>query len=247
MKLVELPIGASEDKVVGSLDIEEAIKNGSKKFEPGILYKANNNILYVDEINLLEDHIVDILLDVSAMGVNTVERESISHSHPSEFILVGTMNPEEGDIRPQLLDRFGLSIEVRGETNIATRVEILKRRLDYEQNPALFYESYKQEEAKLNTRIQKAKEMLSQVQCHNSLYELIARISIKMGVDGHRADLVILKTAITLAAFNHSLEVNKQDIYEASVLALPHRMKRLPFETRQFSIQDLEAVIENDE
>ncbi len=243
MQLIDLPIGASEDKVVGSLDIEEAIQKGKKKFEAGILYKAHKNILYVDEINLLEDHIVDILLDVAAMGINTVEREGISHSHPSEFILVGTMNPEEGDIRPQLLDRFGLSIEVRGETDINIRVEILKRRLAYEQDAKKFYELYKAEEAALTEQINKARKLLPTVSCPQNLYELIAQISIKMGVDGHRADLVILKTAITLAAFNQRTEVEKQNIYDAAILALPHRMKRLPFETREFSAKQLEEIM----
>ncbi len=244
MEVVDLPIGASEDKVIGSLDIEHAIQKGEKQFEPGILAKAHKNILYVDEINLLEDHIVDILLDVAAMGVNTVERESISHSHPSEFILVGTMNPEEGDIRPQLLDRFGLTIEVRGENDLATRVEILKRRLAFEQNPQAFCQEYSKEEQQLTQNIEEARELLPAVKCPNHLYELIAKISVAIGVDGHRADLVMLKTAITLAAFYHREEVTNEDIYEAATLALPHRMKRLPFENREFSAEELQKFIE---
>ncbi len=244
MEVVDLPIGASEDKVIGSLDIEHAIQKGEKQFEPGILAKAHRNILYVDEINLLEDHIVDILLDVAAMGVNTVEREGISHSHPSEFILVGTMNPEEGDIRPQLLDRFGLTIEVRGETDLATRVEILKRRLAFEQNPQAFCQEYSKEEHQLTQNIEKARKLLPMVKCPNHLYELIAKISVAIGVDGHRADLVMLKTAITLAAFYHREEVTNEDIYEAATLALPHRMKRLPFENREFSAEELQKFME---
>ncbi len=244
MEVVDLPIGASEDKVIGSLDIEHAIQKGEKQFEPGILAKAHKNILYVDEINLLEDHIVDILLDVAAMGVNTVERESISHSHPSEFILVGTMNPEEGDIRPQLLDRFGLTIEVRGENDLATRVEILKRRLAFEQNPQAFCQEYSKEEQQLTQNIEEARELLPAVKCPNHLYELIAKISVAIGVDGHRADLVMLKTAMTLAAFYHREEVTNEDIYEAATLALPHRMKRLPFENREFSAEELQKFME---
>ncbi len=244
MEVVNLPLGSSEDKVIGSLDIEQAIQKGEKHFEAGILAKAHKNILYVDEINLLEDHIVDVLLDVAAMGVNTVEREGISYSHPSEFILVGTMNPEEGDIRPQLLDRFGLSLTVQGETDLETRVEILKRRLAFEEDPEAFCKAYEASEAKLSEDIQKGKAILSKVQCPNELYELIARIAIAIEVDGHRADLVMLKTAITLAALNHRTEVNKDDVYEATTLVLPHRMKRLPFEHRDFSAEDVKLLIE---
>lgn len=247
MEVVDLPIGASEDKVIGSLDIEHAIQKGEKQFEPGILFKAHKNILYVDEINLLEDHIVDILLDVAAMGVNTVERESISYSHPSEFILVGTMNPEEGDIRPQLLDRFGLTIEVKGEIDIDTRVEILKRRLQFEQDSVSFCNKYKDSEQKLSQNIERARLILPQLVCANSLYELIAQIAIAIGVDGHRADLVMLKTAITLAAFYQKEEVDVDDVYEAATLALPHRMKRLPFENRTFSVDQLKELIEKSE
>lgn len=245
MEVVDLPIGASEDKVVGSLDIEHAIQKGEKQFEPGILFKAHKNILYVDEINLLEDHLVDILLDVAAMGVNTVERESISHSHPSEFILVGTMNPEEGDIRPQLLDRFGLTIEVKGEKDLATRIEILQRRLEFEQNPDTFCQKYTEAEEKLSQDIEKARQLLPNIKCPTPLYELIAQIALTIGVDGHRADLVMLKTAITLAAFHQRTEVNTDDVYEAATLALPHRMKRLPFENREFSVEQLKDLIEN--
>lgn len=244
MEVIDLPIGASEDKLVGSLDIEHAIKKGEKQFEPGILFKAHKNILYVDEINLLEDHLVDILLDVAAMGVNTVERESISYTHPSEFILIGTMNPEEGDIRPQLLDRFGLTIEVTGENNLQTRVEILKRRLEFEQNTEQFIENYALQEQQLSQAIEQARQLLPKVHCSETLYELIASISIAVEVDGHRADIVILKTALTLAAYQQRTEVTKEDIYQAATLALPHRLKRLPFESRTFSAEQLRALIE---
>lgn len=243
MEVVDLPIGASEDKLVGSLDIEHAIKKGEKQFEPGILAKAHNNILYVDEVNLLEDHLVDVLLDVAAMGVNTIEREGISYSHPSEFILVGTMNPEEGELRPQLLDRFGLTIEVVGENNLTQRIEILKRRLAYEQSPEDFIANYKQHELALREQVEKSVEILPRVECPESLYELIAKITLAVEVDGHRADIVILKTAITLAAFNLRTEVCADDIYEASILALPHRLKRMPFEERELSVKQLQKLI----
>ena len=160
MTVVELPINATEDRVVGSINLEKALQEGVKAFEPGILHAAHQNILYVDEVNLLDDHIVDILLDVAAMGVNTVEREGVSHSHPSRFILVGTMNPEEGDLRPQLLDRFGLSVMVYGEQDPAQRMDVIKRRLAFGDNPAEFVETYKESERALHDRLLEARKLL---------------------------------------------------------------------------------------
>jgi magnesium chelatase subunit I len=243
LTVVELPLGATEDKVVGSLDIEHAIKHGEKKFEPGLLAKAHNNILYVDEINLLEDHLVDILLDVAAMGVNIIEREGISHSHPSQFTLVGTMNPEEGDLRPQLLDRFGLTIDVSGEVDVSSRVQVIQRRLAYEQNPEKFARSFTTDEEALSLMVSQAGLMLDDVYCPEHLYELIARISTAVGVDGHRADIIMVKTAITLAAFRQSDVVNEQDVYEAAELVLPHRLRRLPFDEKKFSAGMLRELI----
>lgn len=244
LQVIELPLGATEDKVVGSLDIEHAIKHGEKKFEPGILAKAHGNVLYVDEVNLLEDHLVDILLDVAAMGVNTVEREGISHSHDSRFILIGTMNPEEGDLRPQLLDRFGLTIDVSGEADVESRVEVIRRRLAYEQNAEAFAKSYAQEQDYLTNTVMQAREQLPKVMCPEALYELIARISTSVGVDGHRADIIMVKTAITIAALNHKIEVTEQDIYEAAELVLPHRLRRLPFDEKEFSASTLRKSLE---
>lgn len=243
MEVVELPLGATEDKVVGSLDIEHAIKHGEKKFEPGLLAKAHNNILYVDEINLLEDHLVDILLDVAAMGVNFVEREGISYSHPSQFVLIGTMNPEEGDLRPQLLDRFGLTIDVAGETGVPNRVAVIQRRLAYEQNPEAFDRSFAKDQEALALILTQAGCMLDEVFCPEHLYELIARISTTVGVDGHRADIIMVKTAITLAAFRQSDVVGEQDVYEAAELVLPHRLRRLPFDERKFSAGMLRELV----
>ena len=230
MKVVELPVSATEDRVVGTLDIEAAIQEGKKRFEPGILADANRNILYVDEINLLEDHIVDVLLDSAAMGVNTVEREGVSYAHPARFVLVGTMNPEEGDIRPQLLDRFALSVNVTGEHEMTKRVEVIKRRLAYEQDAEAFCAEYAEEQAKLAEQITKAQSILHEVTISDALLEKIAKLSIELGVDGHRADITVIKTAITNAAFCGRHEANEDDLIIAVRLALPHRMRRRPFE-----------------
>ncbi|WP_461637107.1 ATP-binding protein [Labilibaculum euxinus] len=242
--VIELPIGATEDKVTGTLDIEHAIKHGEKKFEPGVLAKAHENILYVDEVNLLEDHIVDVLLDVAAMGVNMIEREGISHSHPSQFVLIGTMNPEEGDLRPQLLDRFGLAVEVQGEHDVDSRIEVIKRRLAFEKAPEDFVSQYQKEQDELIQNLSKARVLLPQVQFNEKLYELVATISTTLGVDGHRADIIMVKTALAHAALNNRTEVNKEDIYSAAELVLPHRMRRLPFEESEFCAQKLRDLIE---
>lgn len=230
MKVVELPVSATEDRVVGTLDIEHAIKHGEKKFEPGILAAANRNILYVDEINLLDDHVVDVLLDAAAMGVNTVEREGVSYSHPARFVLVGTMNPEEGDIRPQLLDRFGLSVVVKGENDPQQRVEVIKRRLEYEKDPENFNNAYADEQQQLAEKIIKAREFLPKVEIDDKLLGLVSGISVELGVDGHRADITLIKTALTVAAFNGHGFVDTEDIKTAAKLVLPHRMRRRPFE-----------------
>ena len=202
MTVVELPINATEDRVIGSINLEKAFQEGVKSFEPGILYAAHQNILYVDEVNLLDDHIVDILLDVAAMGVNTVEREGVSHSHPSRFILVGTMNPEEGDLRPQLLDRFGLSVMVYGEHDPAQRMEVIKRRLAFGDNPDSFIESYAESEHDLRERLLQARQLLSSITPTDDVLLKIASISIGVGVDGHRPDITMMHTARAHAAFH---------------------------------------------
>lgn len=244
MGVIELPVSATEDRVVGTLDIEYAIKHGEKKFEPGILAAANRNILYVDEINLLDDHVVDVLLDAAAMGINTVEREGVSYSHPAKFVLVGTMNPEEGDIRPQLLDRFGLSVIVTGENNPAQRVEVVKRRLAYEDNADTFAENYKEAQEELANKITKAVTLLPSVTISDNLLELIAKLAIEIGVDGHRADITVIKTALTLAAFNERSAVDITDLKLAARLALPHRMRRRPFEEGSLDWNKLEQFFD---
>lgn len=243
MKVVELPVSATEDRVVGTLDIEHAIKHGEKKFEPGILAAANRNILYVDEINLLDDHVVDVLLDAAAMGVNTVEREGVSYSHPARFVLVGTMNPEEGDIRPQLLDRFGLSVVVKGENDPQQRVEVIKRRLEYEKDPESFNNAYAGEQQKLAEKIIKAREFLPNVEIDDKLLGLVAGISVELGVDGHRADITLIKTALTVAAFNGHCSVDTDDIKTAAKLVLPHRMRRRPFEEGELDWSRVDELI----
>ena len=243
MKVINLPISATEDRVVGTLDIEYAIKTGEKKFEKGILAQSNRNILYVDEINLLDDHIVDVLLDSAAMGVNTIEREGISYSHPAKFVLVGTMNPEEGDLRPQLLDRFGLVVDVIGERETSKRVEVIKRRLDFEEEPEKFIKKYLAEEEKLKNRIENSKKILENIKCSDEIYELAAKISIALNVDGHRADIAVVKTAITIAAFENREEVIKEDMLRAAVLALPHRMRKTPFEDGILDKDQIEKLV----
>lgn len=245
MKVVDLPVSATEDRVVGTLDIEHAITKGEKKFEPGILAQANRNILYVDEVNLLDDHVVDVMLDSAAMGVNTVEREGISYSHPSRFILVGTMNPEEGDLRPQLLDRFGLVVDVAGERETGQRVEVIRRRLDYEEDSGAFSHRFEPQQQELVAHIARAQGLLGQVTYDDSILELAARISIELGVDGHRADIGMIKTAMTLAAWHSRSAVTENDLLEAAELVLPHRMRRRPFEEGVVDLKRVEELIRN--
>ena len=243
MTVVELPINATEDRVVGSINLEKALQEGVKAFEPGILHAAHQNILYVDEVNLLDDHIVDILLDVAAMGVNTVEREGVSHSHPSRFILVGTMNPEEGDLRPQLLDRFGLSVMVYGEQDPAQRMEVIKRRLAFGDNPAEFVETYKESERALHDRLLEARKLLPTIIPSDDILLKIASISVGVGVDGHRSDITMMHTARAHAAFHGRSQIIDDDIKVAARLTLKHRMRRLPFEEQGHDEDRIDTVV----
>lgn len=242
-RVVELPVSSTEDRVVGSLSMEQAIKKGEKVFEPGLLAQANGNILYVDEINLLDDHIVDVLLDSAAMGVNTVEREGVSYSHPARFVLVGTMNPEEGDLRPQLLDRFGLVVEIHGEQDIATRSELIRRRMDYEKSPADFCRKWEPEQAKLRSRVHEAQERLNEVLIPDRLYEDAAKIGVALQVDGHRSDIVLLKAACTLAAFEGAAEATRGHLIRVAPMVLTHRMRRLPFDTADGLPKNWESIL----
>ncbi len=240
---VELPVGATEDRVVGTLDIELAIQKGERRFEPGVLAAANRGILYVDEVNLLDDHIVDVLLDAAAMGVNTVEREGISFQHPARFILVGTMNPEEGDLRPQLLDRFALCVDVHGVLNAQARMQIIERNLAFEEDPEGFYEEWRPHEEALARRITEARKLLGQVRYTRADLATIAEMMAGLGVDGHRGDLVILKTAVAHAAWEGRTYVTDRDIVVAAELALPHRLKRRPFDEVRTSIEQMDKMV----
>ena len=241
---VDLPVSATEDRVVGTLDIERAIKLGERHFEPGVLAFANRGLLYVDEVNLLDDHVVDLLLDSAAMGVNVVEREGISFSHPARFILVGTMNPEEGDLRPQLLDRFALCVDIRGIADPASRVEILRRRVSYEQDPEGFCQDWQGIEEHLAQRIVEAQALFPDVGYADEDLFVITQLTSEMDVDGHRADIVILKAAIAQAAFEGRDTVCETDILLAAELALPHRLRRRPFEDTESKMQQLEQRLE---
>lgn len=238
-RFVDLPVSATEDRVVGTLDIERAIQEGERHFEPGVLAAANRGVLYVDEVNLLDDHVVDLLLDAAAMGVNVVEREGISFSHPARFILIGTMNPEEGDLRPQLLDRFALCVDVRGIQDSAARVLIIQRNLAYESDPDGFYAEWAQREQALTKEIAHARELLSEVRHTRSDLETIATMMGELSVDGHRADLVVVKAARAHAALRGRTRLNDNDILLAAELALPHRLKRRPLEEPEVTLGDL--------
>ena len=241
MKVVDLPLHCTEDRLVGTLDIERMLQEGKQEFSSGILYEAHENILYVDEVNLLEDYLVDTLLDVAAMGVNRVEREGISHIHPSRFILVGTMNPEEGAIRPQLLDRFGLSVTVKAETDVALRMEVLRRRLAFEDNPQAFIESYSKDDEALRETIEIARKVLPTIVVDMNLLELIANISITLGVEGHRSDITLLNSSRALAALQGESHVTIDHLKQLTPFVVAHRMKRKPFEQREFD----ESMLEN--
>ncbi|MEW6573439.1 MAG: ATP-binding protein [Bacillota bacterium] len=243
MRVVDLPVSATEDRVVGTLDIEHAIKKGEKRFEPGVLAEANRGILYVDEVNLLDDHVVDVLLDAAAMGVNTVEREGVSFTHPAQFILVGTMNPEEGELRPQLLDRFGLCVNITGVTDPALRAEIVKRCLSFEEDPAGFAAVWEEEQQRLREKIVAARRTLPQVDISDEMLLLIARTAIEMRVDGHRADLIMMKAAKTNAALGGRTEVTEADIKETANFALLHRMRRKPFQEVAVDQEKLAGIL----
>ncbi len=243
-RFVDLPVSATEDRVVGTLDIEKAIQKGERQFDPGVLANANRGVLYVDEVNLLDDHVVDLLLDSAAMGINVVEREGISFQHPARFILVGTMNPEEGDLRPQLLDRFALSVEVRGLDDPYQRMLILQRHIAFEEDPAGFREEWLPRERELGEQIARAREIVDQVTYTRRDLFTIANLTGSLRIDGHRADLVILKAARAHAAFEGRLAVNERDILLATELAIPHRLRRGPFQDIHMSMTELEERVE---
>lgn len=240
---INLPVSATEDRVVGTLDIERAIQQGERHFEPGVLAAANRGMLYIDEVNLLDDHVVDVLLDSAAMGMNIVEREGISFSHPARFILVGTMNPEEGDLRPQLLDRFALSVDIHGIRDARERVQIMERNLAFESNPEEFRAHFNLKEEDLSQQIDHARTLVDRVSYTKRDLLSIAALTTSLNVDGHRSDLVILKAARAQAAFDGRLAISEHDIALAAELALPHRIKRGPFQQLEVSLEDLQERI----
>jgi len=244
MRVINLPINSTEDRVVGTIDIKVALMKGIKALEPGILAEANRNILYIDEVNLLADNVADILLDSAAMGLNIIEREGISFHHPSNFILIGTMNPEEGNLRPQLLDRFGLSVDVERIENVDQRVLIVKYVEDFQKDPNNFYSKFKKKQKDLRNKIVKARKSLNLVQISEGDLKKIAQLCIDFRTDGHRADITITRTAKTVAVFNDRTVVNEDDIKIAAKLSLSHRLRRLPFEDQTFNEKDLEDMFE---
>ncbi len=243
-RFVDLPVSATEDRVVGTLDIERALREGVRHFEPGVLAAANRGLLYVDEVNLLDDHVVDLLLDSAAMGVNVVEREGISFVHPARFILVGTMNPEEGELRPQLLDRFALCVEIQGLTDPEQRVQVLERRLAYEADPEGFRRSWATQEAALAEDMAEARAILPHVLHTAGDLRTIADVTASLEVDGHRGDIVILKTARASAALDGRTRITSDDIFAAVELALPHRLKRRPLQDGQVQPEQFEARLD---
>jgi magnesium chelatase subunit D len=243
-RMVELPVGASEDRLVGALDIERALSEGVKAFEPGLLADAHRGVLYVDEVNLLHDHLVDLLLDAAAMGASYVEREGISVRHASRFLLVGTMNPEEGELRPQLLDRFGLTVEVAASRETDERVEVVRRRLAYDEDPAAFAARWDGEEKALRERIAAARALLPSVRLGDGPLRQIAATCAAFEVDGMRADIVMARTATALAAWAGRTEVIAEDVRQAALLALPHRRRRNPFDAPGLDEDKLDETLE---
>lgn len=229
-RLVELPVGATEDRVVGSIDLEKVLRDGERAFQPGLLAAAHRGVLYVDEVNLLHDHLVDILLDAAAMGRVHVERDGVSHSHPAQFVLVGTMNPEEGELRPQLLDRFGLAVEVTASRDVDVRMNVVRRRMDFERDPYTFAAAYREADIAVAEQIVAARKILDDVVLSDKELRRIAALCASFDVDGMRADLVLARTASAHAALRGRREVTEEDVRVAAELALPHRRRRDPFD-----------------
>ena len=245
VRLVELPVSATEEAVVGTLDIEAAIREGSRRFEPGLLASAHRGILYIDEVNLLNDHVVDVLLDSAAMGRNFVEREGISFSHPAQFLLIGTMNPEEGDLRPQFIDRFGLAVEIDHIRDAERRADVIRRRIAYESNPGAFQDGWADTEATERERIADAKTLLPSVTVEDGILIFIARLCAEHEVDGLRADIVIYKAAQTLAAYEGRTSVIVDDVLRVAEMALMHRMRRQPFDDPDMNSERLQEMAQD--
>ncbi len=242
--VVDLPLGATEDRVVGALDLERALVHGEKAFEPGLLARANRGFLYIDEVNLLEDHLVDLLIDVAASGINVVERDGMSIRHPAKFVLIGSGNPEEGELRPQLLDRFGLSVEVRTPSTLDERVEVVKRRDAYERDAVAFHAKWKSHQDKTRKRIVAAREKIATVEVSDAMIRRAASLCMKLGADGLRGELTLIRAARAIAALDGESEVSDKHLKSIAASALRHRLRRDPLDESGSSARVIRAVDE---
>lgn len=243
--VVDLPLGATEDRVVGALDLEAALVHGQRRFQPGLLAAAHQGFLYIDEVNLLEDHLVDILLDAAASGENIVEREGLSVRHPSRFVLVGSGNPEEGDLRPQLLDRFGLSVDVRTPTDIEDRLKVMQRRDAFEADPAAFREQWCEEDHAIRDQIVSARSLLSSVTVSDEVYRQAAALCISLGTDGIRGELTLIRAAKAVAAYEGEKQVTTEHMRRLAGPALRHRLRKNPLDETDASLRVERAVVEH--
>lgn len=244
-RIVELPVGTTEDRVVGTLNIEKAITEGIKALDVGLLAEANRGILYVDNINLLDDHIMDVLLDSAAMGVNVVEREGVSVSHPASFILIGSMNPEEGELRPQLHDRLAFHVEVKGIASLQGRLKVMKQVMEFERDPIYFKRLYEESDKEIASKIIQAQRLLPKVAIKEDFLRIVARMCIELDVDGHRPDIIITRAAMTKAAYDGRNRVTEDDMIFASELTLGFRMRRTPFEEAALGTTRFQQVLEH--
>ncbi|WP_406858687.1 ATP-binding protein [Alsobacter sp. KACC 23698] len=242
--VVELPLGATEDRIVGALDLERALSFGEKVFQPGLLARANRGFLYVDEVNLLDDHLVDLLIDVAASGENLVEREGLSVRHPARFVLVGSGNPEEGDLRPQLLDRFGLAVEVRTPTGLAERVEVVRRRDAFDRDPHGFAQAWSRRDAAVRRRVVRARAALGEVETPLAALEQAARLCLRVGTDGLRGELTLIRAARALASLDGEARIMDAHLRRVAPLALAHRLRRNPLDDARSAVRVEQAVLE---
>jgi magnesium chelatase subunit I len=242
--VIDLPLGATEDRVCGALDLERALVSGEKAFEPGLLARANRGFLYIDEVNLLEDHLVDLLLDVAASGVNLVEREGLSVRHPARFVLIGSGNPEEGELRPQLLDRFGLSVDVASPDTLKERVEVVRRREAYERDRDGFVRAWSRKDGAIRRKVAKARTTLDQVETPDAVLELASNICLRLGVDGLRGELTLMRAARARAALAGRADVSKADLVAIAPMALRHRLRRDPLDEAGSAVRVERAVVE---
>ena len=243
--VVDLPLGASEDRVVGALDLELALTRGEKAFEPGLLARAHRGFLYIDEVNLLEDHLVDLLLDVAASGENIVEREGLSVRHPARFVLIGSGNPEEGELRPQLLDRFGLSVEVTTPSDVQSRVDVVRRRDEFERDPERFHKRYKRKDGTLRRKLQTGSARLDDVAVSDAALESAAGLCLQLGTDGLRGEITLIRAARAIAAFEGDASVGDEHLRRVAPLALRHRLRRDPLDDAGSTVRVERAIREH--